>query len=137
MRPNLRWSFLTVVHGFNAFTALLGGGALALWPDGSALRAPMSLLEGTPFKDFFVPGLVLFFAVGVMNLIAALGARARKPGAEVFSFAAGLVTLGWIIGEALILRVFSPLQVVFVFSGLLLMADAIWIRLQPRSMRHA
>jgi hypothetical protein len=138
LSDNVRWRFPFVVHAFNASSALAGGGALALWTDGSAIRAPLSLLEGTPFSTFLVPGLLLFAAVGVTNLIAAMLTLNREEGAEIPSFLAGLATVGWIIGELLVLEQFSWFQVIYLFTGLALMADAGWIRrerprLQPAS----
>jgi hypothetical protein len=137
-RNDPRWRFLTTVHSFNAISAMAGGGALAIWPDGSVLRAPLSMLSGTPFNDFLVPGLVLFAMVGVTNMVAAMLAFNREEGAEVPSFFAGLATVGWIIGELFVLRLFSGFQVVYLLTGLLLMADAGWIRrARPRSTTAA
>lgn len=130
----LRWRILTAVHTFNAVTAMLGGGALAVWPDGSMLRAPPTMLSVTPFANYLVPGLLLFGMVGVTNMLAALIAYRREPGGEVVSFLAGVATLAWIVGEILVLQAFSWLQVVFVISALVIMVDAGWIR---RSMRRA
>ena len=51
--------------------ALGGGGALILAPDGSLLGMPLSVMHGAPFKDFFIPGLLLFTFVGLFPCAAA------------------------------------------------------------------
>lgn len=134
---DFRWRVLTVVHTFNALTGLVGGAALAVWPDGRMMQAPLAMLQGTPFRDYLIPGLLLFASVGVTNMVAAFVAKNREPGGEVFSFIAGVVTFGWIAGELMVLRVFSPLQVLYALTGLVIMLDAGWIRIRARRLVHA
>lgn len=45
--------------------ALAGGAALVAAPDGSVMHMPLSWLAGSPFPDFFVPGLILGGLFGV------------------------------------------------------------------------
>ena len=50
--------------------ALFGGGAFILAPDGHLLGMPTTLLAGSPFPSYLVPGIVLFTFVGVAPLLA-------------------------------------------------------------------
>ena len=64
--------------GFLSLGALGGGGALVISPAGRLLRMPLSLLTASPFRDFLVPGLVLFTVLGVAPGLLAV-ALVKKP----------------------------------------------------------
>ncbi|MBK8498753.1 MAG: hypothetical protein IPL52_08045 [Flavobacteriales bacterium] len=61
----------TLLIAFGA-TALFSGCMLVLQPDGSVFSAPLSLLDRTPFADFFWPGLILGGLFGIGSLLASL-----------------------------------------------------------------
>jgi hypothetical protein len=84
---------------FLGIGALFGGGALILAPDGHLLGIPTSLLAGTPFDSFLVPGICLFSFVGVGPLLAAAIAVRRQPIAPLAAIAVGLTLMGWIAAE--------------------------------------
>ena len=96
--------------------ALAGGTLLAVAPDGSLLRADPSVLAGTPFTDWRVPGLLLAALLGGgFSLTGWWEHGNRRHARELSIFAgAGLVAfeaaeLGW-IG-------FQPLEAVFAVVG--------------------
>ena len=62
-------SMLLLLLGFTAATAIIGGLLLLLQPQG-ALGLSTMLLQGTPFSNFFIPGLILTFVVGGVNSLA-------------------------------------------------------------------
>jgi len=80
--PNRRRPFALFVLLFCLFVlgigALGGGLGLAAAPDGSFLRMPLSTLEHSPFKSYFVPGLILAVALGIYPLIVFYGLL-RRP----------------------------------------------------------
>jgi hypothetical protein len=49
-----------IVQAFVALGALPCGVLLMVYPNGSVLNMPLSMLKGSPFADFFWPGLILF-----------------------------------------------------------------------------
>lgn len=69
-RPAALWVLVGVLV-FQAISGLAVGIALAAAPDGSIMRMPLSLLEGSPFTDFLIPGLVLGIVLGVLPVVAA------------------------------------------------------------------
>jgi hypothetical protein len=88
--------------GFTALTAV--GGGLALVVGLERDRFPASLLRGTPFRSYKVPGLILAFLVGGSAAVAtAAMLRSERLGARV-SAIAGIVLVGWILGDVLLLR---------------------------------
>lgn len=93
-----RW-LLVVADAFVAITAIAGGIELLVAGD---VRFSRSLLTGTRFSDFVVPGLILAMVVGGSAAVAA-GLLVLRH--NVFaSGIAGVVLAGWICGEALMLN---------------------------------
>ncbi len=62
--------WLQVLLGFGA---VFSGAFLMISPDGKLMQMPLSLIEGSPFKGFFIPGLILFLFVGVFSSCVAFG----------------------------------------------------------------
>ncbi len=62
-----------------AVGALAGGAALFSYPDGSALRMPLSMLEHSGFTSFRVPGFILFVVIGLLPLAGAIATLRRLP----------------------------------------------------------
>ncbi len=86
---------LFVVDLSAAVSAVIGGVAVALDAD----QFPREWLAGSPFHDYVLPGAILAVLVGGSAAMAALAtARFPRAGAQV-SVAAGLVLVGWIVGE--------------------------------------
>jgi hypothetical protein len=111
---------LLVVQGLGG---LAGGLALTLKPDGSIMKMPLSYLDGSPFSDFLIPGLVLLLVLGVLPLIAAAGLWMRRGWAWYAAFAVGCGLMIWILVEIMIIP-FSWLQPVFGVVGVLIFAVA-------------
>jgi hypothetical protein len=62
-------------------SALYGGAALMISPDGELLGLPLYLLNGTPFTSFFSPAIILFFVLGILPLLSAWGLLKNKKSA--------------------------------------------------------
>jgi hypothetical protein len=88
-----------VLETFLGIGGLFGGGALMLASDGHLLGMSTSLLAGTPFRSFLVPGTCLFVFVGVAPLLAAAITVRRQSIAPLAAVAVGLTLVGWIAAE--------------------------------------
>ncbi len=129
-RPAARWP-LALLCGATGITAMLGGALLVIAPDGSLLRAPLAALRYSPFSTFLVPGLVLLLVVGMGNAIAAWRvARDTEAGRES-AFVAGVILLGWIVGEMLLLRTLNWLQLGYLAIAIAIVFEAVR---RPRSV---
>lgn len=71
-------AFLVAAMLFQAASALYGGAALVAAPSGRLLGMPRGLLQGTPFDDYFIPGVILFWLLGAFPLLVAYGLW-RRP----------------------------------------------------------
>lgn len=100
---------------FNAVSAFGGGIGLVT----GTLPVPTSLLRRTPFDSYSVPGLFLAVVMGGSALLGALALLNHVRQARFISATTGLMMVGWILGETVIVQGFSWLQGLYLLTGLL------------------
>ena len=121
-----RWVAI-LLTGFVALTGIAGGIAVALGVD----EFPAEWLEGTPFPDYTVPGVLLAAVVGGSALIALIALLVRSSWAPALTVVAGAILMGWIVGEVLVLN--QPgeptwIEIAFFAIGLLMSAVGVFAR---------
>jgi hypothetical protein len=109
---------------FHGLSALFGGAVLIAAPDGSILGLPLYLLADTPFKDFLVPGLILFTMLGLGSSIGWLLVYRRSSWAFLWVVALGVATVIWIVTQMIMLHGADILHAIYggVGIGLVLLA---------------
>lgn len=122
-----------IVLGANA---IYGGAALLSDINGSPLGMSVTVLEGTIFPNFLIPGLFLFLVFGVGSFLLLLALWLRPDIAflekltqwthEYWAWGAtallGVAVILWIIIQYLMIQMFHPLQVVIIGIGLAILA---------------
>lgn len=108
-------------------SALYGGFVLMRDRAAEPLGMPMEWLEGTPFRDYFVPGATLFGVFGVGSFAVLYGVARRRPWARVAAVGLGVAQVGWILAEVLFLRAVHPLHLVYGGLG----AALAWLASRP------
>lgn len=132
-RPGVRgWRLMESVQFFLALAAIPCGAALAVRPDGSLLQLSPTLLTHSPFRDYFVPGLILMVVVGGGNLLGAVMAVRREQGAELVSAVFGAGTILWTIIQFAMIQSFSWLQVFVFVLGVIVLGEAMWLWIEKR-----
>jgi len=107
--------------------ALAGGIALASKPDGSVMQFDVSLLAGSPFADYFFPGLILGGLFGVGSLVVAVLGLRHSLLAPFLAFAIGCAQMIWIVVELAIIREFSFLHpTMFGIGAVIALASVRW-----------
>jgi hypothetical protein len=107
--------------------ALAGGVALASKPDGSVMQFDVGLLAGSPFPDYFVPGLILGGLFGVGSLAVAVMGLRHWLVAPFLAFAIGCAQMIWIVVELAIIREFSFLHpTMFGIGAVIALASVRW-----------
>jgi hypothetical protein len=123
---------LVATEVFVALTA--GGGGIALITGLEGKQFPLALLKYTPFSSYLIPGLILGVTVGGSTAVAA-GVLPRNRGAgAVASVLAGVILMGWIAGEALMLRQPSWVEAFYFAIGLTVAGLGVLTR---RNLRRA
>lgn len=110
-RPAAVWVLLVLLVA-QGVSGLGGGLSLALAPDGSIMRMPTSLLDGSPFPDFLIPGLILLLVLGALPLVAAVGLWLGRRWAWYAAFVVGCGLMIWILVELTIIP-YDILQPIF------------------------
>lgn len=108
---------LLIVTGLNALAA--GYGFMAD-PTGLGLGMTTRYLQFSPFENFLIPGIILFFAVGILSLTAVVLAIRRSRFYPAFTIVEGFILTGWILIQVLMVRDFNLLHFIFLLIGLLL-----------------
>jgi hypothetical protein len=132
--------FLLMVLAFNAF---YGGGAMILSPDGSMIGMEIGWIEGTPFKSYLIPGIMLLLFMGIVPAITLAGLIGKRrsvtmerlnmyPGKHwswAVSLYTGIITIIWIIVQQLLTEYFI-LQPLICATGVLIIIMTLLPRVQ-------
>lgn len=102
----------------------IGGGIVAL---SGAPGVPREWLEGSPFSDYTVPGILLFLGATVM-IIAATTLILRWRYGAMLSKISGLLLMLWIITQVAIIGLVSWLQPVSFAAGFAITALSFVVR---------
>jgi p-aminobenzoyl-glutamate transporter AbgT len=116
-------------------TAIGGGIALVAGPDGRYVHAPTTILSHSPFATFLMPGLLLLFVVGGINVVAALLAIRRDYQTNELALAGGGALLCWIVTEMAMLRTINLFQVTYLVLALAIVVAAVWRVRRERAVR--
>ena len=95
--------FLLVLLALNAF----GGGYYGM---SGAEKVPLEWLKGSPFRNYFIPGLFLFVLVGGSALFAAFAVFSQRRQARKAAFICGIITLIWLSVQVVIIGYVSWMQ---------------------------
>lgn len=101
--------------------ALVGGLALLADTSGGLVGFPVSLLSGTPFDSYLVPGAILALFLGLFPLSVAYGLATERRFAWLGALAVGLVAVGWTLVQVALLGYVSGLQPLVLGVGLVVL----------------
>jgi hypothetical protein len=122
---------LGLLHLFLGVNGLIGGMLLIIKNDGSLLGMQVEWLSRSPFKNYLIPGILLFLFLGILPLVTFLGIIKKrnwrltnlfnlytnKNWAWSFSLYTGIIAITWITVQ-LILTQYFWIQPVIIFNGL-------------------
>jgi hypothetical protein len=124
---------LAIIEAFIGLGAI--GGGLAILTGAFDQWFPVAWLQGTPFSDYTIPGLILLIVVGGGMLLAAAAQFIQREWAVILSAGMGFVLLGWIAFEAAIIDRYAQAvvpstvvqQVLFPVLGLVMIGLAAYL----------
>jgi len=101
-------------------SACIGGGSLILAPSGEILKMPLSLLEYSPFTDFFIPGIILFTVIGIGSLVISFLAIKHVNGYPLYIILSGTALFIWIMVQMIMIRGIHFLHIFYAIIGIIL-----------------
>ncbi|NQT27042.1 hypothetical protein HQ585_16930 [candidate division KSB1 bacterium] len=112
---------------FLSGSAIYGGLMLMIDPSGVKLGLPSELLNDIPFRNFFIPGLILFVMNGLFSLMIAILTFKKVKYYDWLILFQGCVLAVWLTVE-LVLGIFDPflhytcysIAVLLIIMGILL-----------------
>lgn len=94
---------LLLVIAINAF----GGGYYGM---SGAKYVPLEWLKGSPFHNYFIPGLFLFVCIGGLSLFSSVAIFKRFKAANTLAFISGMIVILWLIIQVPIIGYVSWMQ---------------------------
>lgn len=116
---------LGILTSFVALTAIGGGIAILTEID----KFPVEWLNGSPFKSYKIPAILLIVLVGGSAFLAAINILFKRKNALRYSFISGIILIGYIIVEILILKQIppgpTPIEIFYLMLGTIISAIAL------------
>jgi hypothetical protein len=119
MKTNLK-VIGVILLSFVGFTALYGGWALMIDSSGELIHLSVAKLKFSPFKDFFIPGAILFVVLGWGSLLVLPFVLNGTPKATNFLILAGVTISGWIVVQMIMLLEINWLHILYLSIGMML-----------------
>lgn len=117
-------TLLFILVCFVAITSIASGALMISDPGGTVMQLSPSLLEGTPFSDFRVPGIILAALVGGVNLLAAFFNMKRSPRRYHWAMAGGILVSGWIVVQVSLIDTAHWLHFIYLGVGIIIVLTA-------------
>ncbi|WIV10648.1 hypothetical protein [Proteiniborus sp. MB09-C3] len=99
--------------------ALFGGMMAIIDPYGTLYGAPIEILKRGPFTNFLIPGLFLFFVIGIGHLVAFIFVRNKLKYHVYISGGLGCILMAWIAIQCYVLQSIQYLHIIFFLIGLI------------------
>jgi hypothetical protein len=99
-------------------------------PSGALVEMPLSHLDKLPIDTFFLPGLYLLIVYGIGSAVIAYGLLRQLFWAPVAGLLLGLVLIGWVIGQIILLGEPAMLQYIYLTVGVAIFLLSLIIRKQ-------
>jgi hypothetical protein len=121
---------LGILLAFGAINAFAGG----YYGLSGARGVPVEWLDGSRFRSYFIPSLVLFIVVGGAFVTAAVAVFARSRIARLAALAAAVIVTGWLAAQIAIIGYVSWMQPTTAIAAVAIFVLA-WILPSPRALR--
>jgi len=115
---NLLKTILFILISFIAVSTLLIGIILMSVPDGSILQFPMTILKDSPFKDFRLPGFLLFILVGGVNIIAVYYNMISDARRYNWAIAGSVIVILWSLTQYFLLETSFVIDMFYLFLSI-------------------
>jgi hypothetical protein len=116
--------FLIAAVLFQGLSGVGGGIALVAAPSGALLGIPLSVLAGSPFVSYLLPGLILLIVLGIVPMVISWGLWKRRLWSWYGSVIVGVALIVWILVQILMIGYGGdpPLQAIYGLLGVTILA---------------
>lgn len=111
-------TILGIIQAFVAIGAIPAGYSMIVEPDGSALGMTTDILAGSPFTNFFIPGLFLLIVNGLFNLINAILCFIKFKPAALIGLLLGMALIIWVMVQVYSIGLTHFLQPAYFIIGI-------------------
>ena len=126
-------TLLAVLLAFGALNAFAGG----YYGLSGARGVPREWLAGSPFIDYFVPGLILFVVVGGGMAAAAVMLFMRHHLGRMSALAAATILIIWIVVQVAMIGYVSWMQPATLAAGLVMLLLTAMLSSSPAQTRSS
>lgn len=106
-----------ILHALMGIGGIAGGWACLVNPENPA-GATLELLKNSPFKNFLIPGIILFTLIGLGNIAAAALIPFHLRYQAYISGILGCILVGWIFVQCIMLQQVNFMHVISFIIGL-------------------
>lgn len=117
-----------ILQFFIALGAIVVGVLMIVNPAGDDTAVPMSLLDGSPFKGFLIPGIILLTVNGLGNLFAGILSFRRHKLSGWTGIFFGFALIIWIFVQVSMIGGGHWLQILYFILGIIELILGILIR---------
>ncbi len=105
-----------------------------MYTDGSTLQLSPKWLEHTPFENYFIPGIILFSANGLLSIFTVTSLFLNIKNHELLIAGQGMVLAGWILIQIILIRTFHVLHFILGSVGiaLIIVGYLLWSIMQKK-----
>lgn len=120
----------SAIHLIVGIGALFGGALAIADPYGALFGMPADVLKKGPFTSFLIPGLFLFFVIGLGHLVSFFAVKRKLKLHPYISGGLGCILMAWILIQCYILESVHHLHIIFFMVGLSESLMALYILLK-------
>ncbi len=117
MKVEKKRRVLLILHLFVSVGALVGGLAAIIDPV-QPLGMPKELLEGSPFNNYLIPGLILFVIIGLGHLFSGLSVMLRLRYQGYISSISSWALMIFIVVQCIMIRMIVFPHILYFSFGL-------------------
>jgi hypothetical protein len=115
----LIFTIQAIIQFFVGVSAAVSGALMMIIPSGALFQLPPDMLKNTPFHDFLIPGIILFFINGVGQIVAGFLSMRKHPKAGFTGAVFGMGLMIWIFVQVNMIGGGHILQYSYFMLGLL------------------
>lgn len=112
-------NILGLIQAFVAIGAIPAGLSVIIDPSGSAMGAPLEMLQYSPFQNFLIPGIFLLTFNGIFHAIGAWSSFTKRPYYIKLSLWLGSFLIAWIVVQIYFLRSIHYLHILYLCIGII------------------